>query len=140
MLQPSLVIGGRSASLVITFFGISVNSAVSQVETSEAMASSEGVGQGGSSSINEAISIRASVSRRIGGAIPCPHQSLCGGRIGSLETGKFPPLESLFGKLSADNPRPKPGRVRTKAAYLTLRLRHPRQPPGLNLPHCGITS
>jgi hypothetical protein len=47
MLSPSLVIGGRSASLVIAFFGISVNSAVSQVEISEATPSGEGLGKAG---------------------------------------------------------------------------------------------
>ncbi|CAN7664547.1 hypothetical protein [Rhizobium leguminosarum] len=44
MLSPSLVIGGRSASLVVALFGISVNSAVNQVEISEAAPSGEGLG------------------------------------------------------------------------------------------------
>ncbi|WP_151343565.1 hypothetical protein [Rhizobium leguminosarum] len=79
-MSPSLVIGGRSVNLVIAPLDISVNSAVSQVE-SEAMPSGEGLSKvhGGSSSIIEAISIRASGSWRISGAIHCPHQSLCGG-------------------------------------------------------------
>ncbi|NNG68403.1 hypothetical protein HLI18_00455 [Rhizobium laguerreae] len=44
MLSPSLVIGGRSGSLVIALFGISVNSAVNQVEISEAAPLGEGLG------------------------------------------------------------------------------------------------
>ncbi|MBY5360023.1 hypothetical protein HFO97_08600 [Rhizobium leguminosarum] len=39
-----MVIGDRSASLVIALFGISIKSAVNQVETSEAAPSGEGLG------------------------------------------------------------------------------------------------
>ncbi|MBY5864196.1 hypothetical protein [Rhizobium leguminosarum] len=47
MLSPSLVIGDRSVSLVVALFDISVNSAVSQVEMSEATPSGEGLGKAG---------------------------------------------------------------------------------------------
>ncbi|MCW1409064.1 hypothetical protein OLZ32_11250 [Rhizobium sp. 1AS11] len=78
--SPSLVIGARSANLAIALVRYLGQFDLNQVETSGAapMLGAKDW-QGGSSSIIEAISIRASGSWCTSSAIPYPHQSLRGG-------------------------------------------------------------